>query len=90
MPGGREGASWFSILAFSWIGPLVQLAYAKPLEAKHLYSLPSKSNTDFLLRRFEAAWGEQLAKPKGKRRLVKAVVGRLGGSGRRGIGGVRG
>ena len=67
-PGGKEQAGIFSKLMFGWIGPLVQLAYARPLLLDNLYPIPTTSNTDVLLARFEEAWGEQLAKPEGQRR----------------------
>lgn len=67
-PGGREQASLLSKLLFNWIGPLVELAYVRPVEPENLYPLPSASRTALLLARFEGAWGEQLAKPTGERR----------------------
>eukprot|EP00903_Cladosiphon_okamuranus_P012646 g11831.t1 len=74
LPGGRGKASPLSKLLFSWIGPLVQLAYARPLEPEHLFPLPESSDSSELLERFHAAWGEQLAKPKGQRSLARAMV----------------
>lgn len=68
LPGGKHQASPLSRLFFSWIGPLVQLAYARPLEPEHLFPLPRSSETSELLERFRVAWDEQLAKPKGQRR----------------------
>ena len=67
-PGGKKEAGIFSILMFGWIRPLVQLAYARPLSPENLYAIPSTSNSEALLTRFEAAWEEQLAKPEGQRR----------------------
>lgn len=74
LPGGKTKASPLSRLFFSWIGPLVQLAYARPLEPEHLYPLPNSSDTSVLLERFHSAWGEQLAKPKGERRWALEFV----------------
>lgn len=68
LPGGKNKASPFSKLMFSWIGPLVQLAYARPLEPEHLFPLPESCETSVLLERFKVAWDDQLAKPKGQRR----------------------
>lgn len=68
LPGGKDTASIFSKLVFGWIGPLVQLAYARPLSPENIFLPPATSNTKVLLARFEEAWGEQLAKPKGQRR----------------------
>eukprot|EP00752_Nemacystus_decipiens_P009274 g8285.t1 len=74
LPGGKGKASTLSRLLFSWIGPLVQLAYARPLEPEHLFPLPESSGTAVLLERFHDAWGEQLAKPKGQRSLARAMI----------------
>ncbi|KAI0714464.1 P-loop containing nucleoside triphosphate hydrolase protein [Cerioporus squamosus] len=35
------GASWWSLLTFGWITPLMSLGYARPLEASDLYKLQS-------------------------------------------------
>ncbi|CAN0122637.1 unnamed protein product, partial [Hapterophycus canaliculatus] len=64
LPGGKSKASPFSKLMFSWISPLVQLAYARPLEPEHLFPLPASCETAVLLDRFKASWEEQLAKPR--------------------------
>lgn len=68
MSGGREGASWPSVVFFTWITPLVKLAYGEPLELKHLFPLPSRSKTAVLTSRFEEAWRAELRKTKGERR----------------------
>ncbi|CAM9961201.1 unnamed protein product, partial [Ectocarpus sp. 12 AP-2014] len=74
LPGGSRKASPFSRLFFAWITPLVNLAYARPLEPEHLFPLPGSSETAGLLDRFRDAWGQQLAKPKGERSLAKAMT----------------
>ncbi|KAG7097474.1 hypothetical protein E1B28_004817 [Marasmius oreades] len=40
------GASWFSILTFSWMTPILVLGYARPLEITDLYRLSDKKSTE--------------------------------------------
>lgn len=68
LSGGKDKASILSILHFNWIGPLVKIACNQPLQAEHLYPLPPESSSSALLARFEEAWEEQFAKPKGQRK----------------------
>lgn len=75
LSGGKDEAGIFSVLVFGWVGPLVQLAYTRPLSPENLYAIPSTSNTEALLTRFETAWEKQLAKPEGQRRWDMARDG---------------
>ena len=41
-------ASLFSLITFSWIGPLLYLGYARPLEATDLYKLQSERGAAYI------------------------------------------
>lgn len=78
VPGGRDDASWLSVIFISWMNPLVRLAYDRSLEMKNLFPIPDKSKPESLLKNFDEAWGEQMKLPKGKRRWddIRKVEGR--------------
>lgn len=44
-------AGWFSLMTFGWIGPLLSLGYARPLEATDLYKLQDSRSSQVIAKK---------------------------------------
>ena len=47
----EANASWFSLLTFEWVSPLIRLGYARPLEATDLYKLQGERSSGVIAER---------------------------------------
>ncbi|CAA7062353.1 unnamed protein product [Microthlaspi erraticum] len=88
LPGGENicperHASFFTGIYFSWITPLMQLGYRKPLTEKDVWKLDKWDQTETLIKRFQRSWTAEShrRKPWLLRALNRCLGGRfwLGG-----------
>ncbi|KAI9203174.1 P-loop containing nucleoside triphosphate hydrolase protein [Polychytrium aggregatum] len=52
----ENDASWFSLLFFNWLTPIVLKGYRNPLQIDDLYPLNPKRTSDDMFHRFWTAW----------------------------------
>ncbi|CAL5025388.1 unnamed protein product [Urochloa decumbens] len=69
LPGGEQicperHANIFSRIFFSWMTPLMQQGYKRPITDKDIWKLDSWDETETLYSRFQKCWNDELRKPK--------------------------
>ncbi|KAJ3693574.1 hypothetical protein LUZ60_009054 [Juncus effusus] len=69
--------SIFSRIFFSWMTPLMQLGYKKPITEKDIWKLDTWDQTETLYNRFQQRWIDETHKPKPW--LLRALHRSLGG-----------
>jgi ATP-binding cassette subfamily C (CFTR/MRP) protein 1 len=57
-------ASWLSVLTFSWITPILDLGYARTLQATDLYAVDESRSAGPLGAGLDAAWDRRMRKAK--------------------------
>ncbi|CAL5029968.1 unnamed protein product [Urochloa decumbens] len=57
-------ANIFSRIFFSWMTPLMQQGYKRPITDKDIWKLDSWDETETLYSRFQKCWNDELRKPK--------------------------
>ncbi|XP_062185916.1 ABC transporter C family member 2-like isoform X2 [Phragmites australis] len=57
-------ANIFSRIFFSWMTPLMQQGYRRPIIDKDIWKLDSWDETETLYSRFQKCWNDELRKPK--------------------------
>ncbi|EPS64314.1 hypothetical protein M569_10464 [Genlisea aurea] len=70
-------ADIFSRILFSWMNPIMQLGYRRPLSEKDVWKLDSWDRTQTLSDSFQRAWAQEIQKPKPW--LLRALNRCLGG-----------
>ncbi|KAK8931125.1 ABC transporter C family member 2 [Platanthera zijinensis] len=82
LPGGEQicperHANLFSRIFFSWITPLMELGYKRPITEKDVWKLDSWDDTETLNSRFQKFWREE--SQRSKPWLLRALHSSLGG-----------
>uniref|UniRef100_A0A7N0T3S0 ABC-type xenobiotic transporter n=1 Tax=Kalanchoe fedtschenkoi TaxID=63787 RepID=A0A7N0T3S0_KALFE len=82
LPGGdyvcpERHVNIFSSIFFSWMGPLMQLGYKRPLTEKDIWKLDTWDCTETLNSSFQKYWAKEKQKPKPW--LLRALNSSLGG-----------
>ncbi|CAL9060621.1 unnamed protein product [Musa banksii] len=82
LPGGEQicperKANILSRIFFSWITPLMQQGFKRPITEKDIWKLDSWDQTETLNSRFQQCWAEESRKPKPW--LLRALHRSLGG-----------
>lgn len=82
LPGGEQicperHANIFSRIFFSWMTPLMQQGFKRPITDKDIWKLDSWDETETLYNRFQKCWNNELQKPKPW--LLRALHSSLGG-----------
>ncbi|VAH23048.1 unnamed protein product [Triticum turgidum subsp. durum] len=82
MPGGEQicperHANIFSWIFFSWMTPLMQQGYSRPITDNDIWKLDNWDETETLYSRFQKCWNDELQKPKPW--LLRALHSSLGG-----------
>lgn len=83
LPGGDQSicperhANIFSRTLFSWMNPLMELGYKRPLTEKDVWKLDDWDRTETLNAKFQRCWLEESRKPKPW--LLRALNSSLGG-----------
>ncbi|KAK1381982.1 ABC-type xenobiotic transporter [Heracleum sosnowskyi] len=83
LPGDSEDicperhVSILSNIIFSWMNPLMQLGYKRPLTEKDIWRLDTWDQTETLNNKFQKCWAEESRKPKPW--LLRALNSSLGG-----------
>ncbi|KAG4114413.1 hypothetical protein ERO13_D12G045100v2 [Gossypium hirsutum] len=82
IPGGEEicperHVSIFSKIFFSWMSPLMEQGYKKPITEKDVWKLDTWDRTVTLNNKFQKCWAEESRRPKPW--LLRALNGSLGG-----------
>ncbi|XP_074563219.1 ABC transporter C family member 2-like [Curcuma longa] len=82
LPGGEQicperKANIFSKIFFSWMTPLMQQGFKRPITEKDVWKLDSWDQTETLNSRFQQCWAEESRKPKPW--LLRALHRSLGG-----------
>ncbi|XP_074328761.1 ABC transporter C family member 2-like [Apium graveolens] len=67
----------FSNIIFSWMNPLMQLGYKRPLTERDIWKLDTWDQTETLNDKFQKCWAEETRKPKPW--LLRALNRSLGG-----------
>ncbi|XP_010683162.1 ABC transporter C family member 2 isoform X1 [Beta vulgaris subsp. vulgaris] len=67
----------FSKLVFSWMNPLMNLGYKRPLTEKDVWKLDTWDQTETLISKFQSCWVEESRRPKPW--LLRALNNCLGG-----------
>lgn len=68
-------ANWFSILTFAWIGPLLRLGYARPLEDSDLYRLQDSRDAAVIGNKIAASFDRRQKQAKEyNERLVNGEI----------------
>ncbi|OAY74964.1 ABC transporter C family member 2 [Ananas comosus] len=70
-------ASIFSRIFFSWMTPLMQQGYKRPVTEKDVWKLDTWDQTETLFGRFQRCWAEEARKPRPW--LLRALNNSLGG-----------
>ncbi|XP_016548338.2 ABC transporter C family member 2 isoform X2 [Capsicum annuum] len=70
-------ANIFSKITFSWMNPLMQLGYKRPLTDKDVWKLDTWDQTETLNNSFQKSWAEESQRPKPW--LLRALNRSLGG-----------
>ncbi|VAH36682.1 unnamed protein product [Triticum turgidum subsp. durum] len=82
LPGGEQicperHANIFSRIFFSWMTPLMQQGYKRPITDSDIWKLDDWDETETLYNRFQECWNKELQKPKPW--LLRALHSSLGG-----------
>ncbi|XP_047310142.1 ABC transporter C family member 2 [Impatiens glandulifera] len=82
LPGGEQicperHANIFSKFTFSWMNPIMQLGFKKPLTDKDVWKLDTWDRSETLNEKFQQCWAEESRKPKPW--LLRALNRALGG-----------
>ncbi|KAL8091087.1 hypothetical protein AgCh_040262 [Apium graveolens] len=83
LPGDREDicperhVNLLSNIIFSWMNPLMQLGYKRPLTEKDIWRLDTWDQTETLNNKFQRCWAEESRRPKPW--LLRALNSSLGG-----------
>ncbi|KAM3370274.1 hypothetical protein ACQJBY_017900 [Aegilops geniculata] len=82
LPGGEQicperHANIFSRIFFSWMTPLMQQGYKRPITDNDIWKLDDWDETETLYNRFQECWNKELQKPKPW--LLRALHSSLGG-----------
>ncbi|VAH23045.1 unnamed protein product [Triticum turgidum subsp. durum] len=82
LPGGEQicperHANIFSWIFFSWMTPLMQQGYSRPITDNDIWKLDNWDETETLYSRFQKCWNDELQKPKPW--LLRALHSSLGG-----------
>ncbi|KAK7245644.1 hypothetical protein RIF29_40492 [Crotalaria pallida] len=82
LPGGEmicpeRHANILSRIFFSWMNPIMQLGYKKPLTEKDIWKLDKWDRTETLINNFQRCWAEESRKSKPW--LLRALNASLGG-----------
>ncbi|KAL6561922.1 Canalicular multispecific organic anion transporter 1 [Orobanche gracilis] len=82
LPGGEQvcperHANLFSKIIFSWMNPIMQLGYRRPLTEKDVWKLDTWDRTETLNNSFQRSWAQEVQKPKPW--LLRALNRSLGG-----------
>ncbi|XP_008775219.2 ABC transporter C family member 2-like [Phoenix dactylifera] len=82
LPGGEQicperHANIFSKIFFSWMTPLMQQGYRRPITEKDVWQLDTWDRTETLNDRFQKCWAEESKRPKPW--LLRALHRSLGG-----------
>ncbi|XBJ27717.1 hypothetical protein VPH35_004941 [Triticum aestivum] len=82
LPGGEQicperHANIFSWIFFSWVTPLMQQGYRRPITDNDIWKLDNWDETETLYSRFQKCWNDELQKPKPW--LLRALHSSLGG-----------
>ncbi|XP_065046828.1 ABC transporter C family member 2-like isoform X2 [Musa acuminata AAA Group] len=82
LPGGEQicperKANILSRIFFSWMTPLMQQGFKRPITEKDIWKLDSWDQTEILNSRFQQCWAEESRKPKPW--LLRALHRSLGG-----------
>lgn len=82
LPGGEQicperRVNIFSSIFFSWMTPLMQLGYKRPITEKDVWKLDTWDETETLYNKFQKYWLEESQKPKPW--LLRALCFSLGG-----------
>ncbi|KAM3300245.1 hypothetical protein ACQJBY_041331 [Aegilops geniculata] len=82
LPGGEQicperHANIFSWIFFSWMTPLMQQGYRRPITNNDIWKLDNWDETETLYSRFQKCWNDELQKPKPW--LLRALHSSLGG-----------
>ncbi|PPD68207.1 hypothetical protein GOBAR_DD34916 [Gossypium barbadense] len=82
IPGGEEicperHVNIFSKIFFSWMSPLMEQGYKKPITEKDVWKLDTWDRTVTLNNKFQKCWAEESRRPKPW--LLRALNGSLGG-----------
>ncbi|XP_050221778.1 ABC transporter C family member 2-like [Mercurialis annua] len=82
LPGGEyvcpeQHGSIISKIIFTWMNPLMQLGYKRPLTEKDIWKLDTWDRTETLNNRFQKCWAEESQRPKPW--LLRALNSSLGG-----------
>nr|CAB3488302.1 unnamed protein product [Digitaria exilis] len=69
LPGGEQicperHANIFSRIFFSWMTPLMQQGFRRPITDKDIWKLDSWDDTETLYSQFQKCWNDELRKPK--------------------------
>ncbi|CAA0823749.1 ABC transporter C family member 2 [Striga hermonthica] len=67
----------FSKITFSWMNPIMQLGYRRPLTEKDVWRLDTWDRTETLNDSFQRSWAREIQKPKPW--LLRALNSSLGG-----------
>nr|XP_016444866.1 PREDICTED: ABC transporter C family member 2-like [Nicotiana tabacum] len=70
-------ANIFAKITFSWMNPLMQLGYKRPLTEKDVWKLDTWDRTETLNNSFQKSWAEEAQRPKPW--LLRALNRSLGG-----------
>ncbi|KAJ8490643.1 hypothetical protein OPV22_012364 [Ensete ventricosum] len=73
----EKEVNMFSKIFFSWMTPLMQQGFKRPITEKDVWKLDSWDQTETLNSRFQQCWGEESRKPKPW--LLRALHRSLGG-----------
>ncbi|KAK9267310.1 hypothetical protein L1049_009733 [Liquidambar formosana] len=82
LPGGEQicperRANIFSKIFFSWMSPLMQQGYKRPITEKDVWKLDAWDRTETLNSNFQRCWAEESRKPRPW--LLRALNSSLGG-----------
>ncbi|WOG86163.1 hypothetical protein DCAR_0205364 [Daucus carota subsp. sativus] len=83
LPGDREDicperhVNILSNILFSWMNPLMELGYKRPLTEKDIWKLDTWDQTETLNNKFQSCWAKESRKPKPW--LLRALNSSLGG-----------
>ncbi|GKU99912.1 hypothetical protein SLEP1_g12690 [Rubroshorea leprosula] len=82
LPGGEQicperHATIFSRIFFSWMSPLMQQGYRRPITEKDIWKLDTWDRTETLNEKFQECWAKEMRRPKPW--LLRALNSSLGG-----------
>ncbi|ROT37636.1 hypothetical protein SODALDRAFT_297917 [Sodiomyces alkalinus F11] len=73
-----DSSNLFSVLAFSWVTPLMRLGYKMPLEDYHLWDLPRTLAAPFTGSSFEECWRTRRSYGRPASAVIFALIRALG------------